>query len=152
MMMGHTYSSLLFHCTFSTKDRQDLIDAELQEMLWPYLGGIARKNGLVAMGVGGVENHVHVLLSLPASTCVSKAMQFLKGGSSKWIHDSFPRHSCFEWQQGYGAFSIGISGVERTLLYIANQKEHHRNVDYKQEFVAFLKKHRVKYDEATIWD
>ena len=149
--MAHSYSSLLFHCTFSTKDREKSIAPELQEKLWPYLGGIARTNGLTALGVGGIEDHVHLLLSLPATLSVSKTMQLLKGGSSKWIHETFDDYETFQWQEGYGAFSIGISGVESTLAYIANQKKHHAKLDFKDEFRAFLKKHRIGFDERYIW-
>ena len=88
--MGHSYSSLLFHCVFSTKDRLKIIDSELQQTLWPYLGGIARTNNMTALGIGGIEDHVHILLSMPAPMSVSKAIQLIKGGSSKWIHETFP--------------------------------------------------------------
>jgi putative transposase len=87
---------------------------ELQARLWPYLGGIARENRMKALVVGGVENHVHVLLSIPSTLSVAKAVQLLKGNSSKWIHKTFKEHWNFEWQEGYGAFSIGVSGVEDT--------------------------------------
>jgi putative transposase len=87
--MGHSYVSALFHCVFSTKERRRLITPELQDRLWPYLGGIARENKMLALAVGGVEDHVHILLSLPSTVDIAKAMQLLKGSSSKWIHDTF---------------------------------------------------------------
>jgi REP-associated tyrosine transposase len=123
-----------------------MIPETLQERLWPYLGGIARENGMTALEVGGIEDHAHVLLSLPATTPIAKAMQLLKGGASKWVHDTFPEHRGFVWQAGYGAFSIGISQVEHTRRYIANQKEHHRRMTYQEELRAFLKKHGIEYD------
>src|SRR5438067_10357633 len=110
--MPHSYSSSLFHCVFSTKGRRKFISPDLAERLWPYLGGIARENRMKALAVGGVEDHVHVLLAVPATLPVSKCVQLLKGNSSKWIHDTFNQHWDFEWQEGYGAFSIGISGVQ----------------------------------------
>ncbi len=79
-------------------------------------------------------------------------MQLIKGGSSKWMHDSFPERRLFTWQEGYGAFSIGITDIERTIEYINTQQEHHRKMDFKQEFVLFLRKHGVEYDERYIWD
>ena len=109
--MGHSYSSCLVHYVFSTKERRNLIAEALAERLHPYLGGIARENGMTALAVGGVENHVHILASLPPTLSVAKSVQLLKGGSSKWIHDTFPAHAGFSWQEGYGAFSIGVSGV-----------------------------------------
>jgi REP element-mobilizing transposase RayT len=140
------------HVVFSTKERRKFITPELQKRLWPYLGGIARENKMKAIEIGGVEDHVHVLLSIPATLAVSKAVQLLKGNSSKWIHETFPEHREFAWQEGYGAFSIGVSGIGDTVAYIQNQGEHHRTKDFKSEFVAFLRKHDLEYDEATLWD
>ena len=150
--MAHTYTSQLMHCVFSTKERRTMITPGLQERLWPYLGGIARENKMKLLSVGGVADHVHLLLSLPATLSISKAMQLLKGGSSKWIHDTFPEHHLFSWQEGYGAFSIGISDVSRTMAYIETQALHHQTKDFKAEFLSFLKKHGIEYDERYIWD
>lgn len=150
--MAHTFNSQLMHCVFSTKERRALITPELQERLWPYFGGIAREHKMVALCVGGIEDHFHILLSLPTTISISKAMQLIKGGSSKWIHDTFLEHKLFSWQEGYGAFSIGIGDVDRTVSYIENQAEHHAKRDFKAEFVSFLKKHNIEYDERYIWD
>jgi putative transposase len=104
-----------------------------------------------ALAVGGVEDHVHLLLSLPSTLAVAKAMQLIKGGSSKWIHDEFPALHEFTWQEGYGAFSIGISQIDDTKRYIVNQAEHHRKVSYQEEFIAFLERHGIEYDPRYIW-
>ena len=149
--MAHTYTSQLMHCVFSTKERRAMIPPELQERLWPYLGGIARENKMKALSIGGVEDHVHILLSLPTTLSISKAVQLLKGGSSKWIHDTFPEHRLFSWQEGYGAFSIGVSDVDRTIAYVENQAEHHKKFDFKSEFMSFLKKNGIEYDERYLW-
>ena len=149
--MSHSYVSVLFHCVFSTMDRRKTIDIELQERLWPYLGGIARENNLKALAIGGVEDHVHMLLSMPSTISVAKAMQWIKGGSSKWVHDEFPERRAFAWQEGYGAFSIGISQVEETKRYIANQREHHKTKTFQEEYLAFLDKHGVQYDPQYVW-
>ncbi len=150
--MSHSFTSQLMHCVFSTKERRKIITPDLKERLYPYLGGIARENKMKAVSIGGVEDHVHLLLSLPSTLSIAKAMQLLKGGSSKWIHDEFPQHRLFAWQEGYGAFSIGVSDVERTVDYIQNQVHHHRRKDFKQEFISFLKKHGIEYDERFIFD
>jgi len=149
--MSHSYVSALFHCVWSTKNRQPLITPELRERLWPYLGGIAKKNNMKAIAVGGIEDHVHVLLSLPTTIGIAKAIQLIKGGSSKWVHDTFPEHREFAWQEGYGAFSIGISQLEDTKRYIATQEEHHRTRTFQQEFLAFLKRHGIDYDPKYVW-
>lgn len=149
--MSHTYNCQLMHCVFSTKERRPIITPDLQSRLWPYIGGIARENKMKAIAIGGVEDHIHLLLSLPSTLSIAKAMQLIKGGSAKWIHDTFPQHNAFAWQEGYGAFSVGISGVDRTAAYIENQPARHSRTGFKTEFVEFLKKHRIEYDERYIW-
>jgi REP element-mobilizing transposase RayT len=127
-----------------------LITPNLQHRFWPYLGGIARANKMSAVEIGGMEDPVHVLLSLPSTLSISKAVQLLKGNSSKWIHEMFPEQRTFEWQEGYGAFSIGVSGVEATIDYIRRQPEHHRRRSFKEELIEFLKKQNQPYDETML--
>ena len=98
--MGHSYSSCLIHYVFSMKDRRKSIFPNLQARLWPYMGGIARENGVKALAVGGTIDHVHMLISLPSTISIAKAIQLIKGGSSKWIHDTFPGEKGFAWQEG----------------------------------------------------
>ena len=143
----HSFVSCLMHVVFSTKERRPWITSDIQARLWPYLGGIARENKMKALKVGGVEDHVHVLLSLPSTLAIAKAVQLLKGNSSKWIHETFPKLKMFEWQEGYGAFSIGVSGIDDTIKYIENQAEHHRKQSFKDELKAFLKRHELEYEE-----
>jgi putative transposase len=149
VVMSHTYISGLVHCVFSTKLRRNLISAEVQSDLWAFIGGIARKNGYKALIVGGTENHVHILLSLPATIPLSKAVQLIKGGSSRWMNETGGRK--FAWQEGYGAFTVGISQKEHTITYIRSQAEHHRQRSFEEEFVAFLVKHDVEYDPKFVW-
>ncbi len=148
--MSHTYCSSLFHCVFSTKDRQEMIVPELEERLWAYIGGIARENGMTSLAVGGTRDHVHILLSLSSTTAISGAMQKIKGGSSLWLHESCGLTG-FEWQKGYGAFTIGVSQVDATVKYIAGQAEHHRKRDFQAEFLAILKQHGIEYDPRYVW-
>jgi len=147
-----SYISAYFHCVFATKDRQPLIRPELQERLWPYLGGIARQNGMVAMEIGGVADHVHMLLAMSSTISLAKAMQFVKGGSAKWVHEVFAEHWRFGWQVKYGAFSVSFSQLEKTRTYIQTQAEHHRKMTFQEEFIALLRKHRVPYDERYLWE
>jgi len=148
-IMAHTYISALVHVVFSTKGRQRTISAQLQPKLWAYLGGIAGRNGMTAVQVGGIADHVHVLLILPATMPIAKAVQLLKGGSSKWIHDTEGKP--FAWQDGYGAFTVGIAQLQTTIAYIRNQEEHHRKRTFEEEFLAFLKKHDIQYDPRFVW-
>ena len=149
--MPHSYLSNLMHCVFSTKERHTFITPQMQQRLWPFIGGIAKENGMKALAIGGVADHVHVLLSLPATMPVAKAMQLIKGGSSKFIHETFPDMRNFAWQEGYGAFSISLSHVEQTIAYIQRQAEHHRKKTFEEEFRAFLRKHSIEYDERQGW-
>jgi REP element-mobilizing transposase RayT len=149
--MAHSYTNTLVHCVFSTKDRRKLMTADLQARLFPYLAGIAKTHGMTALAVGGVEDHVHLLLSIPSTMPVAKAIQLVKGGSSKWLHDTFPEFGSFAWQAGYGAFSIGIAQVERTKQYIQGQAAHHRNDSFEVEFIRFLKAHGIEYDPQFVW-
>ena len=98
------------------------------------------------LAIGGTADHVHMLLSLPPTLSVAKAVQLLKGNSSKWIHEGFPKMRSFEWQEGYGSYSIGVSGIEVTVAYIRNQTEHHRTRTFCEEFEIMLRKHGFDYD------
>lgn len=141
--MSHTYCSALFHCVFSTKDRRPIIPLELKDRLWPYIAGIARLNKFKALAVGGMPDHAHILLSLPPTMPIAKALQLIKGGSSKWINDHLPRRS-FAWQDAYAAFSIGISQVENTVRYINNQERHHKRMSAADELARMLERHGIK--------
>ena len=147
-----SYVSSYHHCIFSTKERRPLISAPLRERLWPYLGGIARENGKKAIEVGGVQDHVHLILSLPSTMSIAKAVQLVKGGSSKWVHDHFPEHRLFGWQVKYGSFSVSASQLDNTIQYIRNQEAHHRKMTFEEEFLELLKRHRVEYDPRHLWD
>jgi putative transposase len=149
--LSNTYCALNVHCVFCTKDRQPSIVDEFEQRLWKYLGGIAKQNGMKSLCIGGVPDHVHILISLPTSISLAKAMQLIKGGSSKWIHDNFPKQRAFAWQRGYAAFSVSTSLIQENVAYIGNQKEHHRKKTFQEEYVSFLKKNRVDYDERYLW-
>jgi REP element-mobilizing transposase RayT len=149
--MSHSYVFCPIHCTFSTKDRRNWIDEDMQQRLWPYLAGIAKENEIKALAVGGIENHVHILLLLPGTMPVAKAVQLVKGGSSKWIHESFQGTADFAWQEGYAAFAVSPSQVDKTAHYIGNQPEHHRTRTFEEEFKDILKKCGIEYDERYVF-
>lgn len=128
-----------------------MIPEDMQPRLWAFIGGIARKNGMKALMVGGMEEHIHALLMLQAEMSAAKAAQLIKAGSSKWCNQNLKGRR-FEWQKGYGAFGVSASHVDATVAYIRNQKEHHRKRDYKQEFEEFLRKNGVEFDHVAIWD
>jgi REP element-mobilizing transposase RayT len=150
--MGNTFSCLNVHCVFSTKERLPILSPEVRERLWPYLGGIAKQNGIHPKCIGGVADHVHLLLSMPTTMAIAKAIQLIKSGSSAWIHQTFRELRNFAWQQGYGAFSVSVSQLPEAIIYIDHQVEHHRTRTFQEEYLAFLKAHEVKFDEKYLWD
>jgi len=149
--MANTYTAINIHCVFSTKNREPLLIGDLKERLWAFMGGIARENGMTASAIGGVADHVHLLISMPTTLPVAKAVQLIKGGSSTWVHQTFPNVRKFAWQEGYGAFSVSISHLPETIAYIASQEEHHRKKSFQEEYLAFLQKHGIEYNEKYLW-
>ena len=146
----HSFTSCLIHCVWSTKNREPYLSVELRDRLWRYLGGIAKQNQMKALAIGGAGDHVHILLALPPTLSLSKAMQLLKANSSKWIRETFPKMGSFACQEGYGAFSIGASGIEATTAYIRNQAEHHRRRSFREEFMTMLRRHGFDYDKSML--
>ncbi len=149
--MTNSYTSIYVHTIFSTHNREPLLSSELRERLWAYMGGIARENKFKAISVGGVIDHAHMLISIPASIAVAKAVQLIKGGSSKWLHENFGSLRKFAWQEGYGAFSVGASQVDEVVQYIAHQDAHHRLRSFQEEYLYFLKQYNIAYDERYVW-
>lgn len=150
--MGNTFASLHYHFVFSTKHREPWITHEIEQRVWSYLGGIARENGVKLLLVGGMPDHVHMCVGLPQTLAVSKAVQLIKGGSSKWVKDNYSELRKFAWQDGYGAFSVSKSTLPSLTAYIANQREHHRARTFQEEFVALLVRHGIEYDKRYLWD
>lgn len=149
LLMPHTYVSAHVHYVFSTKNRVHALPSAIQPDLWAYVGGIARANAAKALAVGGTDNHVHVLLGLPSIMSVATAVQRIKGASSRWLHEE--HHLQCEWQEGYGAFTVGVSQLRNTVRYISSQPEHHQRLSFEDEFVAFLKKHEVPFDPKFVF-
>lgn len=144
LRMSHTYSASFVHCIFSTKDRRDTIPAHLQERLWSYLGGIVRKLDSDLAAVGGTANHVHLLVRLGPMCRVAEIVQKTKANSSRWLGE---QGVSFEWQKGYGAFSVSPSMVETVKAYIRSQAEHHRRRNFEEEFAALLRKSGIVFEE-----
>lgn len=149
--IGSSYLCCYLHIVFSTKERKPTIMLEWKNRLWEYLGGITRDNKMKLIKVGGTQDHTHILISMPSTLSTAKALQFLKGGSSRWIHETFPLAKDFAWQDGYGAFSVSPSKIEDVKNYIAGQEEHHGKRSFEEEFRNLLKKHGIEFDERYIW-
>jgi REP element-mobilizing transposase RayT len=149
--MANTYTSLHYHLIFSTKNREPWIRPDIEQRIWEYLGGIARQNGMKALQIGGIEDHVHLILAIPATLALSKGLQLLKGASSKWIHETFPDLATFQWQDGYGAFTVSKSQLSDVLDYVAHHHEHHKHRTFQDEYRTWLHNHGIEYDERYVW-
>jgi putative transposase len=150
-MMANTYSSLHYHLIFSTKNREPWLVQSIEQRIWRFIGGIARKHRITALQVGGTDNHMHALVTAPATIAPFQVAQFLKGDSSKWIHEEFSTLRNFRWQDGYGAFTVSKSNIPKVIKYIQNQREHHRKKTFQEEYLEFLRENDIEYDERYLW-
>ena len=151
--MSQSLAKIVVHTIFSTKERQPLLrDRAIREEMHHYLGGILTRLDCQPIVVGGVEDHVHLLGSLPRTSAPAAMVKELKRGSSLWLKTKSPDLKDFAWQNGYGIFSIGHSQIESSRRYILGQEEHHRQVSFQDEFRQFLQRYEVKFDERYIWD
>jgi REP element-mobilizing transposase RayT len=150
--MASTLTKILLHITFSTKHRAELIPEALENDLYSYIGGICRRMDSPLLAMGGTMNHVHMMVSLGKTVALSNLMLEVKRDSSMWIKERDAALRAFAWQDGYFGFSIGESGVDALRTYIADQKQHHKTIDFKDEVRALLRKYGVEWDERYIWD
>jgi putative transposase len=148
--MAHSFTSLFTHLIFSTKDRLPLLTPDFKPRLFDYMGGIIRQLDGTSLLINGPEDHVHVLAKLPPTRALSDILRDLKGDSSKWVKDTLEID--FAWQTGYAAFSVSKSITENVRTYIANQEQHHRRMTFQEEYLKFLKKHEIEYDERFVFD
>lgn len=143
--MPGSYTQLLYHAVFLTKNREPLIVQDMRPRLHGYIGGIVRNQRGSLLAIGGVEDHLHVLFRSRADAALSDLMRDLKGDSSKWVHETFPSRP-FAWQEGYAAFSVSASARDKVIAYIENQEDHHRTRTFGEELRALLDAHGVEYD------
>jgi REP element-mobilizing transposase RayT len=150
--MPSTYTNLLYHIIFSTKERRRFINPKFQNELHPYIGGIIVDIGGEPIEIGGVADHVHLLAKLPASVSVADALRLIKTNSSKWAGERPDLVRTFAWQTGYSAFTVSKSQSGTVQKYIQNQEQHHRKKTFKQELVLLLEKNEIEYDRRYLWD
>jgi putative transposase len=148
--VAHTAANVIVHLIFSTKGRAPLINAAFRPDLFAYLGGIVREMQGVALVINGTADHVHLLLRIRPAQSPAEVARVVKANSSRWAHEKGNKH--FAWQTGYGAFSVSESNVAAVSKYIATQEEHHRKRSFQEEYITFLKKNKIAYDERYIWD
>ena len=148
--MSQSYTNLLYHLIFSTKERRPVITLDYKPRLYDYIGGILRGLGGISLGIDGAADHVHVLAKLRPDRALSDVLRDLKANASGWMHDVFPETKDFSWQRGYGAFTVSQSNVIGVQLYIAGLEEHHKRVSFRDEFIQFLKANGIAYDERYL--
>ena len=150
--MAQTLVKIYVHIVFSTKSRGELILTEIERELFAYIGGVVRKHQSVLLAANGTSNHIHLLISLSKNIALSDLLRELKKASSYWIKTKDAKFKSFQWQAGFGAFSIGQSQVESVKQYIAKQKEHHKTELFEDEYRKFLQKYEIDFDEDYFLD
>ena len=143
--MSHSYLHNPVHVVFSTKERRPLIHKETQTHLWAYLAGVWKKQKIFVHEIGGMEDHLHMLIQIPLTLAYSDAMQEIKTSSSRWMGRSFA------WQRGFGIFGVSASNLDAVVRYVQKQQEHHRKRTFEQEYIALLKKHGIAYDPRYVF-
>lgn len=149
--MPNTYSQIYLQLVFAVKHRHGLIRAEWKEELYRYMTGIVQNQGHKLLAINGMPDHVHVFIGLNPKQSVADLLQDLKGNSSRWINEQRFIKGQFEWQSGYGAFSYSHSQIDRVVQYIIHQEEHHRKHTFLEEYMAFLQKFEIPYDERYVF-
>ena len=156
--MGHTLHRNMYHLIWSTKHRDGLIIPEHKQQIFAFIAGAFKSARCIPMNVGGMSDHVHVLVAIPPRVAVSEVVRDVKVCSSKWCNANIPVNipmkntKKFSWQEGFGSFSVSQSQHEIVYKYIANQEAHHKVMTFKEEFVEFLKLHQIEYDEKYVWE
>ena len=148
--MAQSLAKNYIHIVFSTKNRENTMRKEDLAEIFSYIAGIIKNCECCSISVGGTTNHIHILCTLNKNLALSKLIAMIKANSSKWLHQKDSYYRAFAWQNGYGAFSVSQSQVEKVIEYISLQEEHHRKINAKEEFVSFLKAYNIEYDERYI--
>ncbi|MGH9905004.1 MAG: IS200/IS605 family transposase [Pyrinomonadaceae bacterium] len=148
--MSQSFTNLLYHIIFSTKDRQPLITSAYEPRLYDYIGGIIKNTGGVSLGINGAEDHVHVLAKLRPDKALSAVLRDLKCNAGGWMHNVFPEVEDFSWQRGYAAFTLSQSHVKAVQKYLERQKEHHQKISFRDEFIRFLTVNGIEFDERFV--
>ena len=149
--MAGKHLSLLVHFVWSTAGREPWIGADWQDDLYGYIGGIMKKKHARLICAGGMFDHIHLYASLPSTISIADFVNVVKSNSSRWTHESFSKRRGFAWQEGYGAFSVSKSGEKRVIKYILDQRHHHAKRTFKDEFLEFLNRYEIEYDERYLW-
>jgi putative transposase len=150
--MPQSLSKVLVHIIFSTKNRHNFISKEIKDELYRYISGTLKNIRSEPIIINGVSDHIHILCTLPRIISQAGLLEEIKKSSSKWIKTKDKSFEKFAWQSGYGIFSVSSSLIKNVVTYIKNQEEHHKKVTFQEEFILFLKKYNIEYDERYLWE
>jgi REP element-mobilizing transposase RayT len=150
--MPGTYSQILLHGVFSTKERRAQIKPVIQPRLYEYMGGLVRAEKGALLSIGGMSDHVHMLFRWQTGGAISDLMRTVKARYTSWVHETFPGFDAFAWQEGYAVFSVSKSAEADVRRYIENQIEHHAGREFKEELLALLRAHEIEFDERYVFD
>ncbi len=150
--MSQSLIDIPLHLVFSTKERTPWIQPDIEEELYQFISGVCRNIGCTVIKINGVEDHIHVLAQLGRSMSISKLISEMKSNSSRWIKSKGDHYRDFSWQGVYGGFAVSRRNIESANKYLSLQKEHHKTITFKEEFLAMLKQAQVPYDEKFLWD
>ncbi len=150
--MGRTYTSLCYHAVWSTKYRRNTIRTDFREQLYQHIGGIIHNKDGSLLEIGGIADHVHLLLAVPPKISVSDMLRFIKSNSSAWVNETVHPQMKFAWQPGFGAFTVSYSRQPNVRGYIQNQENHHGAITFRDEFLGFLAKHKITYDKKYVFE
>ena len=150
--MGHTYTKLIVHVVFSTKDRLPFLHQDRRPDVFSYMGGILRALHCEPLQINGMADHAHLAFTIPAAIPLAKVVGLVKGNTTRWCHESGIAGHSFAWQRGYSAFSVSASNLGKVTKYIANQEAHHRKATFQEELIRFYKRHGIDYDDRYCWD
>ncbi|MCP4592287.1 MAG: IS200/IS605 family transposase [bacterium] len=148
--MAQSYCNLLYHLVFGTKERRPWLADQVRPRIHEYLGGVIRGEGGIPLAIGGTPDHLHALVRLRQDRAVSAVLCAVKSNSSGWIHKTFPALEKFAWQDGYGAFTVSASQLDKVRGYVLNQEEHHKTTSFEEEFARLLRAHGVEFDERYL--
>ncbi len=150
--MAQSLSQLYTHTVFSTKNHSPFIKPVIETELYAYIGGTIKAIGGIPFMINGMDDHVHIFSTLPRTVALSKFVEDIKRSSSRWIKTKGVAYQHFAWQNGYAGFSVSSSQKDSVVRYIANQKEHHKTLSFKEEVIRFLQEYNIDYDEKYLWD
>jgi REP element-mobilizing transposase RayT len=150
--LANTFSQIYVHIVFAVKGRDNVINSKFKTELYKYICGIVNNNQQKVYAINGMSNHIHILLSIKPNCLLSDLMRDIKASSSKWINTNKYVMGKFQWQEGFGSFSVSQSQLDKVISYIDNQETHHQKLSFKQEYIGLLKSYKIEFDEKYVFD